>query len=123
MSWLSIPSVLQFIVGLGLLNVWILRARSATGFRGGSATSLKEEFEAYGLPDIAFYIVGGLKIVAGLVLIAGIWVAAPVVPAAALVALLMVGALWMHVKVGDPIQKSLPAGLMLLMSLGIVLLY
>lgn len=123
MSWISIPSVLQFIVGLGLLNVWIVRARSATGYRGGSATSLKEEFDAYGLPDVAFYVVGGLKIVSGLILIAGIWVSAPVVPAAAVVAVLMVGALTMHVKVGDPVQKSVPAALMLLMSLGIVFLH
>ncbi|TVP59003.1 MAG: DoxX family protein [Gemmatimonadales bacterium] len=122
MSWLSIPAVLQFIVGLGLLNVWLLRSQTATEYRGGSATSLKEEFRAYGLPDIAFYVVGALKILAGIVLIAGIWINLPVTIAAAVVAVLMVGALAMHVKVRDPIKKSVPAALMLVMSLAIVVL-
>jgi len=38
------------------------------------------------------------------------------------VAALMVGALAMHVKVGDPLMKSLPAALMLVMSVAILLL-
>ena len=37
-------------------------------------------------------------------------------PAAALVAVLMVGALLIHLKVKDPAVKSLPAFLMLMMS-------
>jgi len=44
MSWLSVTAVLQLVVGLGLLNVWLVRSRSATEYRGGSATSLREEF-------------------------------------------------------------------------------
>jgi len=122
MSWLSIPAVLQFFVGLGLLNVWLLRSRSATGYRGGSATSLKEEFQVYGLPEFAYYLVGTLKVLAGIVLIAGIWISLPVTIAAAVVAALMVGALAMHVKVGDPVKKSLPAALVLVMSLAIIFL-
>ena len=39
-----------------------------------------------------------------------------ILPAAAVVAVLMVGALVMHVKVNDPAVKSLPALLMLVMS-------
>jgi len=122
MAWLSIPSVLQIIVGLGLLNVWLLRAKSSTSYRGGSAGSLKEEFRTYGLPDIAFYVVGALKIAAGIILIAGFWAPLPVELAAGVVAVLMVGALVMHAKVGDPFMKSVPAGLMLVMSVAIVLL-
>ena len=34
----------------------------------------------------------------------------------------MVGAIAMHVKVGDPVGRSVPAALMLIMSAGIVLL-
>jgi uncharacterized membrane protein YphA (DoxX/SURF4 family) len=119
---LSILSFLQLVVGLGLLNVWLLRAGSATDYRGGEAKTLKEEFQAYGLPDAVFYIVGALKIVCGVVLVAGLWVDMPVRAAAGIVALLMVGALVMHVKVSDPPKRSLPAALMLLMSVGIVLL-
>ena len=83
---------------------------------------MKEEFEAYGLPEIAFHIVGALKVTAGIVLLAGIWMDVPVRVAAGVVAGLMIGALAMHVKVGDPIKRSVPAALMLLMCGGILLL-
>lgn len=46
----SLTSALQLILALGLLNVWLLRARSATRYRGGEARSLSAEFEVYGLP-------------------------------------------------------------------------
>ena len=122
MSWLSIPSVLQIIVGLGLLNVWLLRRGSSTEYRGGEARSLREEFRVYGLPEIAFYVVGALKIGAALILIAGVWISLPVRLAAGVVAALMIGALVMHVKVGDPLRKSVPAAVMLLLSSAILLL-
>lgn len=118
----SISTVLQVVVALGLLNVWLLRAGSATSYRGGDARSLKEEFAAYGLPGFFFYLVGALKIGSAALLIAGIWVPELVLPAAAVVAVLMVGALVMHVKVKDPAIKSLPALLMLAMSAGLCVL-
>jgi len=122
MSWLTIPAVLQLVVGLGLLNVWLVRSKSATAYRGGEATSLQEEFAVYGLPAAAFYVVGALKITAAVVLIAGVWIALPVPIAAGVIAALMVGALAMHLKVGDPVKKALPAGTMLVLSAAIVLL-
>ncbi len=112
----SISTILQVVVALGLLNVWLVRAGSATSYRGGDARSLREEFAAYGLPEFFFYLVGALKIGSAVMLIAGIWINALVMPAAAIVAVLMVGALVMHVKVKDPAIKSLPAFLMLVMS-------
>jgi uncharacterized membrane protein YphA (DoxX/SURF4 family) len=114
--------MLQVVVGLGLLNVWLVRAKSSTAFRGGSAQSLREEFSAYGLPDWVFFLVGALKIGSGVLLIVGIWVPEVVRPAAETVAILMVGALTMHAKVRDPLIKSLPAFLMLSMAVAIVLL-
>ena len=117
----TLSSILQVIVGLGLPNVWLLRARSATAYRGGDAENLKDEFAAYGLPPAVFYVVGGLKITSGILLIAGLWVGEVVIPAASVVAVLMVGALAMHAKVGDPPMKSLPALLMLLMGTTICL--
>ena len=117
-----IPDVLQLLAGLGLLNVWLLRPRSATSYRGGEAQTLKEEFAAYGLPAAGLYVVGALKITAALMFIAGIWLPLPVEIAAGVVALLMIGALAMHVKVKDPMLRSLPAALMLMMTLGILLL-
>jgi hypothetical protein len=120
-QWVS--NILQVITGLGLLNVWMVRARSSTAYRGGAATSLKDEFAVYGLPDWTFYLVGGLKIVCGVLLIAGIWYPGIVRLPAAVVALLMVGALAMHAKVKDPVTKFLPALAVLLMCVAIFLLH
>ena len=123
MEWLSVASVLQLVVGLGLLNVWLVRPNSATAYRGGAAANLREEFAVYGLPTPIFYIVGALKISSALALIAGVWVPAlPVRVAAGVVAALMIGALLMHVKVHDPIKRAMPAALMLVMTTAIVLL-
>ena len=122
MSPSAVSVILQVIAGLGLINVWLVRPRSATAFRGGSSQTLREEFAAYGLPDWCFYAVGASKIISAVMLIVGIWVPQLVLPAALVIAVLMVGALAMHVKVKDPLTKSVPALLMLAMVIGIALL-
>ncbi|QDV09514.1 hypothetical protein Poly30_50720 [Planctomycetes bacterium Poly30] len=116
----TLSLILQVILSLGLLNVWLVRAGSGTAYRGGSANSLKEEFHAYGLSDGIFYLVGFLKVSCAIALLVGIWVPSLVLPAAAVLVLLMLGALAMHVKVGDPPKKSVPAFLMLAMSSAVV---
>ncbi|MEO8478970.1 MAG: DoxX family protein [Gemmatimonadota bacterium] len=122
MPTLTIAAVLQLIVALGLLNVWLLRRGMFSAYRGGQATTLREEFAAYGLPEAAFFVVGGLKITAALMLIAGLWVPALVLPAAVVIIALMLGALAMHVKVGDPIHRSMPAFAVLIMTTAVLLL-
>jgi len=122
MSTSAVSVILQVIAGLGLINVWLVRPRSATAFRGGSSQTLREEFAAYGLPDWCFYAVGAAKIVSAVMLIVGIWVPRLVLPATLVVAVLMVGALAMHAKVKDPLTKSVPAFLMLAMVVGIAFL-
>jgi hypothetical protein len=122
MSWLSVTAVLQLVVGLGLLNVWLVRSKSATEYRGGSATSLREEFAVYGLPSFAFPVVGILKVSAAVALIAGVWLELPVQLAAAVIAALMVGAILMHVKVSDPVKRAVPATIMLALSAAIIVL-
>lgn len=104
---------LQIIVALGLLNVWLLRFNRSTAFRGGQARSMPEEFAAYGLPGWLIYVVGALKVGGALCLITGIWFPSFVLPAALVIAILMVGALAMHLKIGDPLKKSVPAVFML----------
>ena len=111
---------LQITAALGLLNVWLLRFNQRTAYRGGSAGSMREEFAAYGLPAWFAYVIGVLKVGAAIALIAGIWMPILVLPAATLIAALMVGALSMHIKIHDPLKKSLPALGMLALSLGIV---
>ena len=112
--------LLQIIVALGLLNVWLLRFNKATAYRGGQATTMREEFAAYGLPVWFCYLMGFLKVGSALALLAGIFLPELVFPAAALIAVLMAGALAMHVKVKDPVIKSLPALLVLVMCLVIL---
>ena len=125
MSTFAISTALQVIVALGLLNVWLVRAKASTAYRGGSAQSLKEEFATYGLPDWTFYMVGILKVGSAILLLLGIWVKSPdlVRLPALVVAGLMVGALAMHAKVKDPLTKSLPALAMLLMCVAIWFLH
>jgi hypothetical protein len=125
MSTFAISTALQVIVALGLLNVWLVRAKASTAYRGGSAQSLKEEFATYGLPDWTFYVVGILKVGSAILLLLGIWVKSPdlVRLPALVVAGLMVGALAMHAKVKDPLTKSLPALAMLLMCVALWFLH
>ena len=120
MPAVTINAVLQLIVGLGLLNVWLLRGARRTSYRGGGAQTLREEFAAYQLPTAAFYLVGALKVVAGVILLAGLWWPLPVRAAAGVVAALMVGAILMHVKIKDPVTKSVPAAIMLVMCVVLV---
>jgi len=114
--------IIQLLVAFGLLNVWLLRARSKTAFRGGDSLTLGEEFRAYGLPKWAFRLVGTLKLTAAALLISGIWLPALVVPAAAVVSVLMLAALAMHLKIKDPLIKSIPAITMLLMNVAVLYL-
>lgn len=109
--------IAQVIVGLGIYNVWILRFKQSTDYRGGGAKNLQEEFEVYGIPYWAMLLIGGAKLLLATALLAGIWFPDLVKPAALGMAFLMTGAVGMHVKVGDPIKKSLPAATMLILSL------
>lgn len=118
----KIPLILQVIVALGILNVWLLRSGKATPYRGGAAKTLREEFSTYGLPFPVMCLVGGLKVGLAIALLVGIWVPALVQPAAVGMGILKLGALAMHLKVGDPLIKAVPALLVLAMCAGIVFL-
>ena len=118
----TILAILQIVAAFGLLNVWLLRSRRQTAYRGGNATSIQEEFAAYGLPPWFVWVIGVLKVGAALLFIAGLWIPAVVVPTGLLICVLMFGALSMHVKIGDPLQKSMPAIGLLAVSIAIVLI-
>jgi uncharacterized membrane-anchored protein len=113
----TLISIFQIIIALGILNVWLLRKNKPSIWRGGQAKSLKEEFAAYGLPISMMRVVGFLKVWMAVMLIAGLWVPSLVKPAAGAVVLLMLGAVSMHLKVRDPFRKSLPAFVLLVLSL------
>ena len=112
----TLVQICQVIVGCGLLNVWLLRFNRSTAYRGGTAANMLEEFAAYGLPVWSCYLVGFLKVISAFALLAGLIYPALVLPAAIVIALLMAGAVGMHLKVGDPFKKSLPALSVLVLS-------
>ncbi len=117
---MNYTDILQIIVAVGLLNVWLLRYSKETGFRGQSAKNLKQEFAAYGLPEWSYYLIGFLKIGSALALIFGLWNHQVALIGASVILILMLGALAMHFKVQDPIKKSIPALLILIMSVAII---
>ncbi|WP_020571935.1 DoxX family protein [Neolewinella persica] len=108
---------LQLIVGLSILNVWLVQYNKATRWRGGDATTIFEEFQAYGLPVWSVYVIGTAKVVLALLLIAGIWFPMLQFPAAVGLAVLLAGSITMHFKISDPLIKSFPAALFLVMCL------
>jgi hypothetical protein len=108
--------VVQIIIALGIANVWLLRSGKSTSWRGGNATTMKEEFAVYGLPGWFMTVIGCLKILFAAALIVGIWIPDLRMPAAIGMAVLMLGAVAMHFKVKDPPKKALPAFTMLVLS-------
>lgn len=117
----SFVLVCQIVIALGIFNVWILRVGKSTDYRGGDAKNMKEEFKVYGLPGWFMPVIGTVKLILAAALMVGIWYPVLTTPAAGAMALLMFGALGMHVIVKDPIKKSLPASVMLILSLIVAL--
>jgi hypothetical protein len=107
---------LQIFVALGIFNVWLLRYGKETKWRGGTAKNMKEEFLVYGLPVWFMVCIGIAKVSLAIGLIVGLWIPVVTKPAAAALAVLMLGAVAMHVKVKDPVQRALPAIAMFLLS-------
>lgn len=100
---------LKLIVGLSLLNVWLIQPKKNTKWRGGSATTLIEEFKTYGLPTWSCYLIGTLKVALALLLILSIEYTQFEFFSAVGLAALLTGSIAMHLKIKDPLYKSLPA--------------
>ncbi len=113
----NIITILQIIVGLSILNVWLIQKNKPTKWRGGNATTIVEEFQAYGLPVWMCYVVGTLKVALALALLAAIIYPELQQPAALGLAILLSGSVLMHLKIKDPLIKSFPALLFLTMCL------
>ena len=101
--------ILQLIISIGLINVWLLRFNKTTEYRGGNAKNMNEEFIAYGLPEWSMYLVGFLKVAIAIMLIVSIWIEELLFYNLIVLAALMIVAVFMHLKVKDPIKKSYPA--------------
>ncbi len=113
----TVVMVLQVVIALGIFNVWIVRFGKSTEWRGGGAANMKEEFAVYGLPAWSVQVIGFFKVLCAAGLIVGLWVPRLTLPSATGLAVLMLGAVAMHVKVKDPAKRSLPAFTVLVLCL------
>ena len=114
---------LKVIVGLSILNVWLIQPKKPSKWRGGNAKTLIEEFEVYGLSKNICYIVGFLKVSLALILLASIAFEQLTLIGSLGLAFLLLGSILMHFKVKDELYKSFPAFLFLLMNLIIAMDY
>ena len=114
----------QVVIALSIYNVWFFRFNKSTKYRGKDASDMKQEFLSYGLPSSFVWLIGFLKVSFATMMIFGIFptLVYLVFPAACGMAFLMLGAISMHLKVKDPIVKSMPATIFFALSLLIALL-
>jgi uncharacterized membrane protein YphA (DoxX/SURF4 family) len=117
---MDIPTIIQIFIAAGIFNVWLLRFNRETDYRPKGAKTLAQEFERYGFSRNLLLIIGGLKLLFASLLIAGVWHPQVTIYAAAGLVIMMAGAVAMHMTVGDPWRKSIPAALMLTLSLLVV---
>jgi uncharacterized membrane protein YphA (DoxX/SURF4 family) len=108
--------IFAIVIFFGIINVWFFRSSKSTIYRGSKSQTLKEEFEAYGYPPYFFYLIGSLKIICSSLLLIGLKFPEFTLYGALGMVVLMLGAIASHIKVSDPVKKSIPAILMLFMS-------
>lgn len=109
--------IIKLGVGLSILNVWLINRNNSTPWRGGNANNMQEEFEAYGLSKNMMIIVGTLKCLFAVLLMISIIFPITEYTGAIGIAVLMTGAILMHVKINDPLKKSFPAAIFLILSM------
>ena len=113
---------LKIIVGLSILNVWLIQPNKQTKWRGGSASSISEEFKVYGLSKSFYTAIYFLKVSLAILLLASIQFDILTLFSSLGLALLLLGSIAMHIKVKDALIKSFPAFLFMLMNVAIALL-
>ncbi|MEL7209753.1 MAG: DoxX family protein, partial [Actinomycetota bacterium] len=97
-----VGKVAQTAAALWIFNVWFNRFDKDTGYRGGDATNMTEEFAVYGISEDEVYLVGAAKVSLAGLMLAGHAAPRLTRPASIGLAAFMAGAVGMHVKVGDP---------------------
>ena len=110
--------IFKIVIALGIINVWFFRFNKKTEWRGGGAGNMNDEFKKYGLPAWFVPVIGFLKSAFAALLIISIFIDGYQLAfiGAVGMAILMIGAIGMHIKVKDELKRSLPAFLMLVMS-------
>ena len=114
--------IFQVVIALSVIRVWTMNFNKPSRWRGGGARNMKEEFMVYGLPSWVMYSVGTLKVTFSVGLLAGLWIPEVVKFSASGIAIMMFFAIIMHVKIKDPLIRSIPAITFMVLSILIVLL-
>jgi uncharacterized membrane protein YphA (DoxX/SURF4 family) len=120
---ITLAIICQIVVALGIFNVWLVRRDRPTPYRPEGAANIEEEFRRYGLPGWAWIAVGAAKVFLAILLLVGVFVPSIAPVAGGAMAVLMISAIAAHVRVNDPLVKSVPAFLMLLLSTVVVVAY
>ena len=105
---------LKIIVGVSILNVWLLRKNKVTKWRGGAAKTILEEF---GFSKSFCYFIGFLKVSLAILLLASIQFKTLTLLGALGLSILLVGSIIVHIRVKDAWYKSFPAFLFIVMNL------
>ena len=108
---------LKIIVGVSILNVWLLQKNKATKWRGGNAVNIVEEFRVYGFSKQFCYFIGFLKVSLAIVLLASIQFKTFTLLGSLGLSILLLGSIIMHIRTKDAWYKSFPAFLFIVMNL------
>ena len=108
---------MKLIVGLSILNVWLIQPNKPSKWRGGDATTITEEFSVYGLSKTFYYIVFAVKVGLAILLLVSIKYDIFSLYSSIGLAALLGGSIAMHLKVKDALFKSFPAFLFMVMNL------
>ena len=112
---------LKIIVGVSIINVWLIQPNKPSKWRGGDATTITEEFSVYGLSKTFYYIVFAVKVGLAILLLVSIKYDVFSLYSSIGLAALLGGSIAMHLKVKDALFKSFPA--FLFMGLNLIIAY
>ena len=112
---------LKIIVGISIINVWLIQPNKPSKWRGGDATTIIEEFNVYGLSKTFYKIIFVVKVGLAVLLLVSIKYDLLTLYSSLGLASLLLGSIAMHFKVKDALLKSFPA--FLFMGLNLVIAY
>ena len=118
----AILKILLVVVSVTVITAWTYNINLDTTFRGGDATNMIEEFEAYGLNQTTMVVVGIFKVSCAIMLLFGLKYRKLILPTAGVMALFMIAAVYFHFSISDPIIPTAPSLLMLASCLSIIYL-
>ena len=108
---------LKIIVGVSIINVWLIQPNKPSRWRGGDAKTIIEEFNVYGLSKTFYNFVFVIKVGLAVLLLVSIKYDFLTLYSSLGLASLLGGSIVMHIKVKDALFKSFPAFLFMVMNL------